>query len=145
MNFCFAFISVKNRFTTHFYITVPFYQSSYWENYHNLSIFAYILLPFRLITFSIPNYFWIVLFNSFSYKAPIISFKISYEICIQNSIFNFFNNKNLFKTIWTVIFFKNNSRFWYSYIITNIKFRVFIIAFFIKVNMFLILYQQASF
>ena len=41
--------------------------------------------------------------------------------------FNLFNHKDLFRPIWRVIFCKNVFIFWYSYLIANFRFRIFII------------------
>ena len=52
--------------------------------------------------------------------------KIICNICLRHSIFNFFNQKNFFRPIWSVTFCKNVFIFWYSKNITNFKFKIFI-------------------
>ena len=52
----------------------------------------------------------------------------------KNSISNYFNCKNFFRSIWSVKFCKNVFMFFYSYIITNFKFRLLFIIFYTKVN-----------
>ena len=51
---------------------------------------------------------------------------------IRHSVFNSFNYKNFFRPIWSVN--KSFFIFRYSYMITNFKFRIFLIIFFVKVN-----------
>ena len=43
--------------------------------------------------------------------------------------FYFFNNKNFFRLIWNVASCKNIFMLWYSYLITVVKFRIFIFIF----------------
>ena len=54
--------------------------------------------------------------------------KILIQKTLSTVIFNCFNNKNLFWSIWSAGFGKNTFGFWYSDMITNIKFMVFIIT-----------------
>ena len=49
-----------------------------------------------------------------------------WHICSWNSIFKFFNNKIFFRSICRVTFCKNIFLFWYSYMVTNLKFRIFL-------------------
>ena len=49
-------------------------------------------------------------------------------------ILNFFNHKNSFRPIWSIALSKNFFVFRYSQMITNFKFRIFIIKFFTKVK-----------
>ena len=51
------------------------------------------------------------------------------NLCPHYSIFDFFNNKNFFWPIWTGMFSMNILIFCYCYMITNFRFRIFIIAF----------------
>ena len=51
------------------------------------------------------------------------------------SIFNFFNHKLFFRPIWSIAFRKIVFIFWYSNTITNFKFWVFIISFFIRISL----------
>ena len=66
--------------------------------------------------------------------------KITNNIYPRNSFLNFFNHKNFFRPISKITFCKNVLKFWYSYMITNFKFRIFLIIFFIKVNICALLY-----
>ena len=60
--------------------------------------------------------------------------KVFYYICLRNSIFNFCNHKSFFRPIWNIALCKNVSIFWYSYMVTKFKFRIFITIFYIKIN-----------
>ena len=97
---------------------------------------TYSLSPFLLITFSIPNYFcfFVPQFVSLKLSSNLFSFKKTNNICSRHSIFNFFNHKNFFRSIWNVTLCKNIFIFLYSISITNFKFRIFIINFYTRVN-----------
>ena len=92
---------------------------------------TYNLWPFLLITIFILNFVWFVLCNSFFVKLSnnFFTFKITNKICTGHSIFNVFNHKNFFGPIWNVNFCKNGFIFWYSYMIANLKLRIFIVIF----------------
>ena len=77
---------------------------------------------------------WLLQFFFVKCSNYFLAVKMTNKICPRNSIFNFFNHKNLSRPIWSVIFYKNVLIFLYSYMITNFKFRIFLIIFFIKVN-----------
>ena len=79
--------------------------------------------------------FLICFVQFFSIKCPkTFSPLRSLITCPRPSILNFFNNKSFCKPIWNVIFCKNILIFCYSDKIANFRFRIFIINFFIKVN-----------
>ena len=94
--------------------------------------FLFITLLLFLICFL--KFFFVKCFNNF------FTVKIINNICTRNSIFNFFNHKLFFWPIWNIDFCKNIFIFWYSYMITNFKFRTFFIILFIKVNIYACLY-----
>ena len=96
----------------------------------------YSLSPFLLITFSILNSFWFVFPQFFFIKCRnrFFSVKITNNICPRNSIINFFNIKNFFRSIWNLTFCKNVFMFWNFYMVTNIKFRIFFIVLVIEIN-----------
>ena len=75
--------------------------------------------------------FFICFFEFFFVKHSndFFSVAIANSIFPRHSIFNFFNHKTLFRSIWSVTFCKNISTFLYSNNIRNFKFRVFIIEF----------------
>ena len=82
--------------------------------------------------------FFVKCFNNFK------TFKIT--LIPQNSIFNFCNHKTFFKPIWNITFSKNVFIFWYSYMITNFKFRIFfVILFYRNQYICLDLHQKVSF
>ena len=81
----------------------------------------YNLLPFFIITFSIPNSFWFTFCNSFLF----FFIKIINNICLRHSIFNFFNQKPLQANLECTLLHK----YFYILIFTNFKFRTFIIDF----------------
>ena len=56
-----------------------------------------------------------------------IAFEIMNNTCPGNIIFNFCDYKNFFRPIWSISFSKKVSVFWYYNMITNLKFRIFII------------------
>ena len=82
-------------------------------------------ITFILYYFFYPNLFFAFLF----YKTfqSFFSIKVLCYICLRYSIFNFFCHKNFFRPIWSVTFRKNIFIFWYSHMVTNFKFRIFII------------------
>ena len=91
----------------------------------------YSLSPFFLITFSNISSFWFSFCNSFSRNVPIISSPLKSSIkYVYGTVFYFFNYKNFFKAIWSISSKKNVFVFWYSYMITNFKFKIFINTFF---------------
>ena len=71
------------------------------------------------------------------------------NIRLWHSLFNFFNHKNVFWSIWSVIFCRNSFIYWYANNITNFKFRIFIINLFAWHNICawftFELHQQVSF
>ena len=77
------------------------------------------------------QFYFVVLSNNF------FAITITNNISPRHSIFNFFNLKNFFRPIWSITFTKlckNIFTFWYSNMITNFKFSIFLIIFFIKFN-----------
>ena len=56
------------------------------------------------------------------------------DLCPQLNIFKCFSCKNFSGLIWNVTFCKNIFTFWYSNIISNFKFRIFINNSFTRVN-----------
>ena len=74
------------------------------------------------------QFFYLKCFNNY------FSIKVFYYICWWNSLFNFFNHKNFARPSWGIVFYKNVFIFWYSYVITNLKFRNFFIIFYTKIN-----------
>ena len=66
--------------------------------------------------------------------------KIINNICPSNCIFNFTTNKKFFRPVWCVSFIKNIFVFWNSYVIINFKFRIFIINFFLWIDLCIIFY-----
>ena len=60
--------------------------------------------------------------------------------CLRHSIFNFFDHQMFFTPIWNATFCKNIFIFWYSYMITNFKFRTFFIILITKLEIFVWLY-----
>ena len=87
-------------------------------------------MPFLLITWLFFVIHFRKTFNNF------FSLKITNNVCPRHNIFRFFNHKFFFWQIWSVTCSKNIFIFWYSKIVTNFKFRSFIINFFTIVNMF---------
>ena len=61
-------------------------------------------------------------------SSNIFTVKITNKICPRNSILNFFYHKSFYRVITNIIFCKNIFGFRYSYMVTNLKFRVFIIS-----------------
>ena len=110
-----------------------FYQPNYWTNYHNLSIW-HIFISFSFDNLFNPKLFLISLLQVFFIKCSnnFFTIEIINNICPWNCIFNFTNNKNFFRPIWCISFSKNIFVFRNSYVITNFKFRIFIINFFLK-------------
>ena len=95
------------------------------------AIHIYSLFLFFLITFSNICSFWFSFCNSFSWNVPIISSPLKSLInYVYGTVFYFFNYKNFFKAIWSISSQKNVFVFWYFYMITNFKFKIFIITFF---------------
>ena len=107
--------------------TMLFYISNYQTNYHSFYL-KYNLSPFFLITFSTLNSAWFVFWNYFSKMFRNI-FTVQITCNYVHSIFNFYNQKNFFRTIWRVTFCKSVFIFWYSCKVTNFKFRIFFIIF----------------
>ena len=106
-------------------------------NYHNPSIWhiTYFLCSKKNCFFYPENI--LNCFLQFFFKKGSNSFftiKITNNICPWNNIFNFLNYKNFFRRIWSVCFSKNVFVLLYPDMITNFKFRIFIINFFTKVN-----------
>ena len=79
---------------------------------------------------------WLTLLYFFFIKHSnnFFTIKIINNICLWHSIFNFFTYKNFFWPIRSIDFCKNVFVFWYSYLISNFKFRIIAITFFIRVN-----------
>ena len=103
-----------------------------------------VTLPFNIlfIAFSLYYFFnskpcFISFFQFFSvmrFTNNFFTIKTTNNICPQNSIFNFYNDKSFFQPIWKVIFCKESFLFWYSCMITNFKFRTFFAVLFIEIN-----------
>ena len=94
--------------------------------------------PFRLITFSTINSVWFVFCYCFSSDVLTISSSLRSLITYVFDFFNhknsliFFNHKNSFRPIWCVTFWKNMFIFWNSNNITNFKFRIYLIDFWLE-------------
>ena len=84
---------------------------------------TYNLSSFFFITFSVLNSFCFTFRDYFLWKVPRFSSPLRL-LMSKHSIFNFFNHKNFFRTIWSVTFYKNIFIFWCSNNITNFKFRL---------------------
>ena len=67
-------------------------------------------------------------------SSDFFSVKITNNRFLRYSVSEFLNNKNFFRLIWKIAFCKNIFVFWYYNIITNFKFRTFLIILFMKVN-----------
>ena len=116
--------------------------------YHNLSILHIILFFSILITFFLKYFFYsefflISLLQFFFIKCSnnIFTIEIINNIRPRNCILNFTNNKNLFRRVQCVSFTENIFVFRNSYMITSFKFSTFIINFFLKINICIILYK----
>ena len=55
-------------------------------------------------------------------------------MCPRQSVFNIFNHKSFFRRIWFTTFCKNVFIFQYFHMITNFKYNMFPIIFFVEVN-----------
>ena len=98
---------------------------------YNLSPFSlhyFFNSKFSLISFL--QFVFVKCFNTFFTLMSLITYVYG------TVFFNFFNQKNFFRTIQTVTFCKNVFIFWNSNSITNLKFRIFIISFFTRFNIF---------
>ena len=85
-------------------------------------------ITFFLITFLISNSFWLVICNSSSYVPTIPSSLWSSITYVQGIVFLYFLNYKYFLTPnCCVSFCKYVSMFWYFHMVTNFKFRVFVI------------------
>ena len=78
---------------------------------------------------------WFLQFFFIKRSNNFFAFKINNNICPWHSIFNFSNHVILFRPIWKTAFCKNIFIYWYSNIIPNFKFRIFLIIFFIAVKL----------
>ena len=93
--------------------------------------------PIFFITFSILNsvcLIWFFQFFHIKHSKNFFTIKVFYYVCLRKSMCNFFNRKNFFRPIWGIIFRKNAFIFWYTHMVTNLKFRIFIIIFYTKVS-----------
>ena len=95
--------------------------------------FLYYFFHPKLCFIFLLQFFFIIGYNNF------FAIKIFYCICPWNSTCNYFNYKN-FRLIWNVTFCIKVVIFWYSYVITTWKFRIFIIILCIKVSIYALLY-----
>ena len=94
---------------------------------------TYSLPPFLFITPSVLNSVWFVFCNSSSPLRSLMTY-------VHGTVFlTFFNYKNFFYPIKSITFWKNIFVFSYSYMIINLNLRIFLITFFIKVNICIIL------
>ena len=64
----------------------------------------------------------------------LLSIKVFCYIYPGPSIFNFFNHKNFFRSIWSATFCKNDFNFRYSDMVAYFKIRIPVIIFFTKAN-----------
>ena len=83
----------------------------------------------KLCLISFLQFLFITLSNKF------FTIKVFYYLCPRHSISSFpnLNHKNIFRQFWSVTFCKN---FFYIFLHGNFKFRIFIIVFYIKVNIY---------
>ena len=99
-------------------------------------------MPFLVITFSILNYFWLVVCNSFHkiMKSFINLFitEMTNNICPWYSTFYIFHHKDFRRSIWCVALRKTIFVFWYFQMTTKFEFRIF----FIILNSILIIHTR---
>ena len=96
---------------------------------YNLSpLYLYYFFNSKLFLICFLQFFFVKVSNNF------FTIKITNNICPWHSVFNLFNHKTLFRLTWNVTFSKNVFIFIFCNMITNFKFRIFLIIFFIKVN-----------
>ena len=86
----------------------------------------------KFLLISLLQFFFIKCSNNFFIIEVINS------IFPWNCIFNFTNNKNILRPIWCISFRKNIFLCRNSYEITNFKFRIFFMNFFLKINIWII-------
>ena len=92
------------------------------------------------ITFFLAYFFNFKLFfiffgNSFSWYVPTTYSPLRWLIIYVHGTTSLnFSIKKIFRPTWSVTFCKNIFIFWYSNNITNFKFRIFIIIFFINIE-----------
>ena len=111
---------------------------------------THILSPFLLIAFSLYNlfdffFFFFLQFFILKRSNNFFTVEIINNICPWHSIFNLFNHKSFFRQILSGIFCKIVFLFQYSYMIMNVKFRIFLIIFFVKVNICAWLYISSMY
>ena len=102
---------------------------------------AYNLSPFLFFFFFFYSKFLLIGLLQFffiKYSNNFFTIEIVKNICPWNCLFNFTINKNFFIPVWCVSFSKNIFVFRNSYVISNLKFRIFIINFFLKINICII-------
>ena len=66
------------------------------------------------------------------YSKKLFTVKITNKICPGHSVFNLFNHKNLFRPMSKIASCKIDFIFWYSYMITNLEFKIFLIISYVK-------------
>ena len=96
--------------------------------YHSLSI-CIKFISFLLGYLFYSKFFFICFlqFIFIKHSNNIFTIEIIDNLCSWNNIYNFFDYKNSFRPIWSISFSKSVFLFWYSYMITNLKFRIIII------------------
>ena len=99
------------------------------------------------ITFATLNSVWFILYNYFFKNVPTIFSPLTSSITYPHGtvFLTLLITKNSFTPVWNITFWKNLFIFWYSYTITNFKFRIFIITFNITVNICARLYINRGF
>ena len=114
------------------FVQCLFYQSNYWMNHQNFSIWHTIYHLFCNY-FSYSGFFLTSFLQFFFIKASSnwFTIQITNNTSPRNNIFNIANNKNFFGPILSLSFSKNVFVFWYSNAITNFKFRIFFMRMFI--------------
>ena len=95
-----------------------------------IALSLYYFFNFKLFLIRFFQFFFLKCCNNF------FVFKIINNICPRHNVFTYFDHKNFFIPIWNIAFCKNFFIFSYSNIITNFKFRIFIIIFFTRVNIY---------
>ena len=99
------------------------------ENIHSFYIIHIYYLFFIQVLNNISSTFYIQFITFFLYSfSRIFSPLRLLIICVHGTLFlTFLIKKKIFWPIWFVAFCKNYFIFWYSHIITNFEFRIFII------------------
>ena len=100
-------------------------------DYHNPFIWRK-LIGFFLITFWYLDLHLSPFFSPFVLKRSndFFTIKITNNIYLWNSIFNFLDQKNLFRLIFSAVSRKSIFVFWYSHMIANFKFKIFIVLYY---------------